>query len=251
MIKASIGKRARRPLALAAATCAFLALVWNMALLEAPLDALFPSLPTVLYDRSTFAELFLEHFLLVLVSSGLAVATGIGMGIVATRPAGRDFLPVVDGLASVGQTFPPVAVLALAVPLVGFGAEPTLIALFVYGVFPVLRNTVTGLEGVSEDMKEAARGMGMTPWQALTLVELRAAMPLIMAGVRTSIVVNIGTATLGATIGAGGLGAPIVAGLATRNFAFILEGALVAGLMAVIADGWLALAQAGFAARSS
>lgn len=241
---AAVRPRPFRVLTLGFASCALVLLALNMGWLKAPLALLFPQTPSLVYDRSTSMALLQEHLFLVLISSSLAVIVGCSLGIVVTRPSGRDFLPVVDALASVGQTFPPVAVLALAVPIVGFGAEPTIIALFVYGLFPVLRNTVTGLEGVPEGMRDAARGMGMTPWQALTQVELRTAMPLIMAGVRTSVVINIGTATLGATIGAGGLGEPILAGLATRNPAFVLQGALVAGLLAIVADGWLELAQA-------
>jgi len=241
--------KSARAMALLLASGLLLLLAWGMPWLEAPLARLFPELPAVVYARSTFTALLLEHLFLVLASSGLAVSLGVGLGVFVTRPAGRDLLPVADGLASMGQTFPPVAVLALAVPLVGFGAKPTLIALFIYGLFPVLRNTVTGLEGIAPGITDAARGMGMTPWQALARVELRAAMPLIMAGVRTSVVINVGTATLGATIGAGGLGAPIIAGLSTQNPAFVLQGALMAGLLAVVADGWLGLAQARLTAR--
>ncbi len=247
---AAAAQRPARAISLALASGLLMLLAWKIAWLEAPLKTLFPELPSVLYDRTPFLILCLEHVRLVLASSVLAVGLGAGLGVFVTRPAGRDFLPAADGLASVGQTFPPVAVLALAVPSVGFGAEPTVIALFVYGLFPVLRNTVTGLESIPEEVRDAAMGMGMTPWQALLRVELRGALPMIMAGVRTSVVMAIGTATLGATVGAGGLGAPIIAGLATRNPAFVLEGALVAGLMGVIADGWLGLAQARLEART-
>ncbi len=236
--------RSPRILQLGMASCALLLLAGGMHWLEKPLSLLFPYAPNLIYNRSSFMSLLLEHLLLVVVSSSLAVATGCCLGIAVTRPAGRDFLPVIDTLASVGQTFPPVAVLALAVPVVGFGVEPTIIALFIYGLFPVLRNTVTGLEGVPESMRDAALGMGMTQGQSLLQVELRSAMPMIMAGIRTSVVINIGTATLGATIGAGGLGAPILAGLTMRNPAFVLQGALLAGFLAVVVDGWLGLAQA-------
>jgi osmoprotectant transport system permease protein len=137
-----------------------------------------------------------------------------------------------------------VAVLALMVPVVGFGARPTIVALLVYGLLPVVRNTISGLEGVPAEVVQAARAMGMTKGQVLRRVELRLALPVIMAGVRTSVVINIGTATLGATIGAGGLGAPIIAGLIGQNPAYILEGAVVAGLLAVIADNALEQAEA-------
>jgi osmoprotectant transport system permease protein len=141
-----------------------------------------------------------------------------------------------------GQTFPPVAVLAVAVPVVGFGFKPTIIALFLYGLLPVLRNTITGLESVSPDILEASYGMGMTPLQVLTGVELPLAAPVVMAGVRISTVINIGTAALGATIGAGGLGKPIIAGLIGENPAYILEGAILVGFFAIIVDMGLGMA---------
>jgi len=202
----------------------------------------FPSLDTVIYEMAGFPELVMEHIALVAVSSGLATIIGLAAGIVVTRTWGRDFLPAVNALASMGQTFPPVAVLALAVPVVGFGFKPTVIALFLYGLLPVIRNTIVGLESVSADVLDAASGMGMTPGQVLTKVELPLSAPVILAGVRISTVINIGTATLGATIGAGGLGKAIIAGLISDNPAFILEGAILVGLFAIIVDTTLGLA---------
>jgi osmoprotectant transport system permease protein len=200
------------------------------------LKPLFPDLRPLLYDRTSLLDLVLQHALLVFVSSGLATLVGVALGIMATRGPGRDFLPVVNATVSVGQTFPPVAVLALAVPAVGFGATPTIIALFLYGLLPIVRNTVSGLQSVPLAIREAASGMGMTGGQILTRVELRLALPIIMAGIRTSVIINIGTATLGATIGAGGLGAPIIAGLIGQNPAYVLQGAVIAGLFAVLVD---------------
>ena len=197
---------------------------------------LFPSLDKVIYDMAPFSQLVLEHGILVLVSSGLATILGLAAGIAVTRSWGRDFLPAVSALASMGQTFPPVAVLAIAVPVVGFGFKPTIIALLLYGLLPILRNTITGIDTLAPDVLEAAYGMGMTPYQVLRRVEIPLAMPVIIAGIRISTVINIGTATLGATIGAGGLGKPIIAGLISENPAFILEGAVLVGLFAIIMD---------------
>ena len=202
---------------------------------------LFPSLDRVIYDMAPFTELVVEHGVLVLVSSGLATLLGLTTGIAVTRSWGRDFLPAVSALASMGQTFPPVAVLAIAVPVVGFGFKPTIIALFLYGLLPIVRNTITGIDSVDSDVLEAASGMGMTPFQVLKSVEIPLAMPVILAGIRISTVINIGTATLGATIGAGGLGKPIIAGLISENPAFILEGAILVGLFAIIVDTTLGM----------
>jgi osmoprotectant transport system permease protein len=171
----------------------------------------------------------------------MAVVIGVGGGILVTRPAGRQFLPIAEKLAAIAQTFPPAAVLALSVPAFGFGISPTIAALFLYSVLPILRNTLGGVEAVSKDIVDVARGMGMSPAQVLWRVELPLALPIILAGMRTSVIVNVGTATIGATIGAGGLGAPIISGLVNQNPAFLLEGTLMVGLLALALD-------AGFAA---
>ena len=142
------------------------------------------------------------------------------------------------------QTFPPAAVLALSVPALGFGFSPTIAALFLYSVLPILRNTLGGLASVSADAVDAARGMGMTPAQVLARVELPLALPVILAGVRTSVIVNVGTATIGATIGAGGLGAPIISGLVNQNPAFLAEGTIIVGLMAISIDTAFAAVEA-------
>ncbi len=135
---------------------------------------------------------------------------------------------------NIGQTFPPVAVLAVAVPLVGFGEKPTLIALFAYGLLPIFENTLVGLKTVPAAVLEAASGMGMSARQRLLGVELPLAMPLILEGIRLSLVINVGTATIGSTVAAKGLGEVIIAGLLSNNTAFILQGGLVTGLMAIL-----------------
>ena len=226
-------------------TAVFLLLTFWTAPWRVSMSRLFPSLGRVVYDLAPFTQLVAEHAILVLVSGGLAALLGLAAGIGVTRPWGRDFLPAVSALASMGQTFPPVAVLALAVPVVGFGFKPTIIALFLYGLLPVVRNTITGLESVTSDVLEAARGMGMTSYQVLRSVELPLARPVILAGVRISTVINIGTATLGATIGAGGLGKPIIAGLIGENPAYVLEGAILVGLFAIIMDTILGMIGGG------
>jgi osmoprotectant transport system permease protein len=200
------------------------------------LHVVFPDLQALLYPRADPAWLVGEHLLLVGVSSVLAIAVGVGVGVFVTRPRGRQFLPVAERLAAVVQTFPPAAVLALSVPALGFGFKPTIAALFLYSVLPIVRNTLGGLSSVSADAVDAARGMGMTPQQLLARVELPLALPVILAGVRTSVIVNVGTATIGATIGAGGLGAPIISGLVNQNPAFLAEGTIIVGLLALTID---------------
>lgn len=221
----------------------YLAVAASPGMLTVLLKALFPGEARVLYPDATPLELVWQHVRLVGLSSMLSVLIGVGMGVFVTRPAGEQFAGVISDLTNLGQTFPPVAVFTLAVPLLGFGLEPTVLALTLYGVLPVLRNTVAGLEGVSTDVLDSASGMGMRPGQRLRRVELPLAAPLIMAGIRVSVIVNVATATIGAVAGAGGLGAPIINGLVNLDPAVTLEGAaLVAGL-ALIMDGLLGAAE--------
>ena len=158
----------------------------------------------------------------------------VGLAIVVTRPFGAEFLPLSRSLANIGQTFPPVAVLALCVPILGFGAGPTLVALFLYGLLPIFENALTGLTTLPPSVTEAARGVGMTERQRLFGVELPLATPVILAGIRLSVVISVATATIGSTVAASTLGEVIIAGLLSNNVAFVLQGGLVVGVMAVL-----------------
>ena len=177
-----------------------------------------------------------EHILLlVLVPVGLAVLVAVPLGILATRYSLLE--RTVMGLGNVIQTIPSLALLALFIPLgLGIGNKPAIVALFLYSLLPIMRNTYTGIKGVSPELKEAAAGMGMTPMQQLFKVELPLAVPVIMAGVRTATVIAIGTATLSAMVGGGGLGRYIVRGLQLMRDYLILVGAIPAAVMALLAD---------------
>jgi osmoprotectant transport system permease protein len=179
----------------------------------------------------------LRHVSLVAVSVGVASAIGIPAGIaVARRPAWKS---LVLGGAGVVQTIPSLALFGLLIPVPwigGIGARTALVALTLYALLPVLRNTVTGLEGVDPAVREAGLGMGMTDRQLLTLVELPLAAPVILAGVRLATVTGIGLATIAAAIGAGGLGVLIFRGVAMLDHATILAGAAPAALLALAAD---------------
>lgn len=204
---------------------------------SAPLfSSLFPALERPVYLQEPFAYLLWQHCALVAVSSGIAVIGGTAAGLFTTRPAGRAFEPVVQALLSMGQTIPPVAVLALAVPLVGFGELPALIALTFYGLLPVLQSTVAGLHSVPVAVRQAADGMGMSSWQCLVQVEIPLARPVWLAGVRASVIINIGTAAIASTVGAKTLGSPIIVGLSGFNTAYVLQGALLVGMLAIVVD---------------
>ncbi len=187
-----------------------------------------------IYDQGNLLVLALAHLATVCLAAAASTVVAVGLGILVTRPSGREFLPLSRTLVNIGQTFPPVAVLAVTVPLVGFGEKPTLIALFAYGLLPIFENTIIGIQTCPTAVLEAASGMGMSARQRLLSVELPVAMPLILEGIRLSLVINVGTATIGSTVAAKGLGEVIIAGLLSNNTAFILQGGLVTGLMAIL-----------------
>jgi len=187
-----------------------------------------------IYDQGNLLTLALAHLGTVFLAAGASTLIAVTLGILVTRRGGADFLPLSRTLVNIGQTFPPVAVLAIAVPLVGFGETPTLIALFAYGLLPIFENTISGLKSCPPAVLEAAHGMGMNGRERLLSVELPLALPLILEGIRLSLVINIGTATIGSTVAAKGLGEVIIAGLLSNNTAFILQGGLITGLMAML-----------------
>ena len=210
--------------------------VLGLAELKPLFAALFPELERPMYEQDSFSSLMLAHVMLVGWSSSLAILVGMGAGIFVTRSAGREFRPLVETLAAAGQTFPPVAVLAVAVPLIGFGELPALIALALYGWLPVLQATLAGIGSVPQDIRETAEGLGMNSRQRLLRIELPLAAPVILAGIRTSVIVNIGTAAIASTVGAKTLGLPIIVGLSGFNTAYVIQGAVLVGLLAVTAD---------------
>ncbi|RUQ90592.1 ABC transporter permease [Brucella abortus] len=188
----------------------------------------------VIYDRANLMTLTLQHLGLVALATFCSTLIAVTMAIFVTRRQGAEFLPLSRSLVNIGQTFPPVAVLALAVPVFGFGDKPTLIALFLYGLLPIFENTLTGLTSLPPPIVEARRGMGMTGMQRRFKVEMPLAMPVILAGIRLSAVIGLATATIGSTVAAKTLGEVIIAGLISNNLAFVLEGGLVVAALAIL-----------------
>ncbi|MEO7335135.1 MAG: glycine betaine ABC transporter substrate-binding protein [Caldimonas sp.] len=192
-----------------------------------------------LYDRvfaPDFPRLLGEHLMLVFGSLALAVVVGVPLGIAAWRwpPSAALLL----GAVAVLQTVPSLALLAFLIALVGsIGLVPALIALFLYALLPIVRNTHTGLRTVSGELQQAALSLGLTPAQALRHVQVPLALPTILAGIKTAAVINVGTATMAAFIGAGGFGERIVAGLAVNDSATMLAGALPAAVLALLVQG--------------
>lgn len=178
-----------------------------------------------------------QHIVLVLLSTGSAVALGLPLGVVLTRV--RSLRAPVLGLANILQTVPSLALFGLLIPIPfigGIGARTAVIALALYALLPVVRNTVTGILGVDPKIREAALAMGMTPWQILRLVELPLAMPVILTGVRVAVVISVGVATVAAAVGAGGLGTYIFRGLRQNDNELLLAGAVASALLALLCD---------------
>ena len=232
----NIRSRWMGPILVLAAAVLFAWLVAQQGLWESTLAKMFPDEVKSVYPSTTLAKLTLEHLAIVGISSALTILVGLPLGVWVTRASGRDFREIVAAGVDFGQTFPPVAVLALMMPILGFGLWPAVVALFLYGLFPVVSNTVAGLEAVSPTVIDAARGMGMGRWRVLFRVEMPLAAAVIMAGIRTSVIVNIGTATVAAAVGAGGLGDPIIGGIIVQNMAYVFEGAAAAAMLAILVD---------------
>nr|WP_281977473.1 ABC transporter permease [Pseudorhizobium flavum] len=202
-----------------------------------------------IYNQGSLLLLTTQHLLTVAIAITAAAIVAIGLAILVSRPVGREFLPLSRSLVNIGQTFPPVAVLALAVPIFGFGEKPTLIALFLYGLLPIFENSLTGLTTLPQPVMEAARGTGMTDWQRLLRVELPLALPVMLAGIRLSIVISLATATIGSTVAAKTLGEVIIAGLQSNNLAFVVQGGLIVGALAVLIYDALAALERRVAVR--
>jgi osmoprotectant transport system permease protein len=221
---------------IALAAAAFFAIVANQALIDRWLVAAFGLVPDPIF-ATPLLELTLQHIALVAISSALTILIGLPLGIWVTRKSGREFRDIVSAGADFGQVFPPIAVLALLFTWLGLGPVPAILALTLYGLLPVVSGTVAGLDAVSPAIVDAARGMGLGHWRILFTVELPLASAVILAGIRTSVIINVGTATVAAAIGAGGLGLPIFTGISTGNTANMVEGALTVSALALLLDG--------------
>ncbi|RZK15277.1 MAG: ABC transporter permease subunit, partial [Pedobacter sp.] len=183
----------------------------------------------------------LQHLGLTFISLLFAVLIGLPLGILIARK--RKLSGSVLGFAGILQTIPSIALLGFMIPLLGIGAKPAIVALLIYALLPIIRNTYTGIVGVDSNVREAAKAMGMSTRQILFKVELPMAMPVILAGIRTATVINVGVATLASYIAAGGLGEFIFGGISLNNTNMILAGAIPAAVLAIVLDSMIALLQ--------
>ena len=190
--------------------------------------------------QQNWSEIFAltrEHLFLVFVSTFLAILIGVPLGILLTRR--KSLQTPVLGIANILQTVPSLALFGLLIPIAyigGIGAKTAIIALVLYSFLPIIRNTVTGISGVDQKIKEAATAMGMTDWQTLKMVELPLAAPVILTGIRVAVVIAVGVATIAAAVGAGGLGTYIFRGLRQNDNNLLLTGAIFSALLALFAD---------------
>ncbi len=180
------------------------------------------------------------HLTLALSGAAIGIALGVALGVLVTREIGRAWRQPVDAFAAATQAAPPMVVVALALPAFGFGPVPTILALVLYGLMPVLRGTIAALEATPPDAREAARAMGFTAWQTLAQVEFPLAWPLLLPAIRIGVMLAIATTAVGALAGAASLGTPIVIGLQAQNQLYILQGAAATAALAFLADALLA-----------
>ncbi|MBS7530801.1 ABC transporter permease [Hazenella sp. IB182353] len=198
-----------------------------MSVIQAFLDVLIERWDAILTGT-------LEHLYLSFVSVAIATCIAVPLGIILTRKQ-RIAEPII-GITGLFQTIPSLALLAFMLPIFGIGITPAIIALTIYSLLPILRNTYTGILGVDRSAVEAGKGMGMTNFQILYIVELPLSLPIIMAGIRTATVLTIGVASLAAFIGAGGLGELMFRGLQMMRNDLVLAGAIPAALLAIFFD---------------
>ncbi len=189
------------------------------------------------YAPATWGTLFhctQVHLEMVVISEAIAIAIGVPLGILVTRRGFRWSSHPVIGGASVGQSVPSLAVIAIMAPIIGWGFNSAVVALVIYGLLPILRNSYTGILNIDPSIVEAARGMGMTRGQIARKIELPLALPVIMAGIRISTVITVGTAELAVLVGGGGLGLITLRGVYSQQVLLILQGAAPTAALAII-----------------
>lgn len=189
-----------------------------------------------LLDPDRLLAATLTHLRLVAISTVLVVLLAVPLGIIATRPGARRFVPLIVGVGNVAQGVPSLGVLVLLAIYVGIGTGPAIFALVLYAFLPILRNTIVGLQQVDPFVVESARGMGMSRGAVLRRIELPLAVPVVLAGIRTAAVINVGTATIATLVNAGGLGDIIYQGLVLNRLAVTVVGSVLAAVLALLID---------------
>ncbi len=214
-----------------------LALIFGRYVLEYPKDSIVSSFLTL----PKIITCLRQHIYLIVVSSTLAICTSVPLGLILTRKMFKKICGFVVALVNICQTIPSFAVIALFVGILGIGAKTAIFALWIYSLLPILNNTIAGINGVNPSIIDAARGMGMTKAQILFKIEVPLAFPVIFAGIRTAVVINVATAIIAAFVGAGGLGDLIIAGKNINRMQIMLLGAGYATMLALFIDSILGI----------
>lgn len=186
--------------------------------------------------RTPLHILAAQHMMIAGLSTALAVATALALGIIVRLSRNKELKELVLKAAAIGETIPSAAIIALSVPVFGYGNVPCILALYIYAILPVIRNVMAGFESTSPSFIDAGTGMGMSRLQLLWTVDLPLAKPVILAGIRMALVINIAAATLGATVGAGGFGVPIISGIRIYDPVMVIQGSVPVLLLALFAD---------------
>lgn len=233
---------------LAATLVRYLAMPLVLALVVAAVAAYITSaeldsIESRLLDPGLLVSNTLRHLQLVAVSTVVVIALAVPLGVVATRPAARRVAPLIIGIGNVAQALPSAGVIVLVAILYTIGFVPAIVALVLYAFLPILRNTIVGLTQIDPFVVESARAMGMSRLSVLRRIELPLAVPVILAGVRTAAVINVGTATIAALINSGGLGETIYQGLTNGRTSAQVVGGVLAGVLALLVDHLLGIAE--------
>jgi osmoprotectant transport system permease protein len=206
--------------------------VWAIWRSQAELD----SIEQRQLEWKLVGQLTIEHLKLTAVATIIVLLIAVPLGIMLTRPRARRAAPIVVAVANAGQAAPVIGLIVLLAIWLGFGFWTAIVALCLYAILPVLRNTIVGLQGVDRTLVEAGRGMGMSSVSVLGRIELPLAVPVIMAGIRTALVLVVGTATLATFIDAGGLGSLITTGIRLLRYPVLISGAILVGALALLID---------------
>lgn len=190
--------------------------------------------PTIEWE--SLSKLAFDYMMMVVSASLISFLVAFTLGALIHVYKLNELKALMKSVVDFGVTFPTIALIAILVPVMGYGFKSVVVALILYGLLPILTNTIKGLETVDTSIVTSAYGMGMSTWQTFIYVELPLAMPLILAGIKTTVIINISAASVGAVVGAGGLGMPIISGIRTNEPILILKGAIPITLMAILTD---------------
>jgi len=191
---------------------------------------------TSIIQRTSLSTLAYQHLTIVLISTLLSIIIGFSLGIWVRLSRSIELRQLILQFSTIGETLPTAAIIALSVPLLGYGNIPLILALCIYGILPIVRNTIVGLDTIPNDIQEAAQGIGLTRFEQLIRVEIPIALPAIMTGIRIATVINVSAATIGATVGAGGFGVMIIAGIRTYDTLMVVQASVPVILMALWFD---------------